>query len=141
LSEACGRPSDSTPWMISRRCHDQRARGSFGKEARLRRTRPNEAHDGWLSFFLAHEIFKLIHDFQFSVFSPVFYLLQFLNCCIIDYYVTKKLHKIAEKFLMESLNKWNQREIYSEILMVDFHVMCQIMDYPLKLMRIYLRTL
>jgi hypothetical protein len=25
--------------------------------------------------------------------------------------------------------------------MVDFHVMCQIMDYPLKLMRIYLKTL
>jgi hypothetical protein len=42
---------------------------------------------------------------------------------------------------MFSLNKWNQREIYSEILMVDFHVMCQMMDYTLKLMRIYLKTL
>jgi hypothetical protein len=43
--------------------------------------------------------------------------------------------------IMFSLNKWNQREIYSEILMVDFHVMCQMMDYTLKLMRIYLKTL
>jgi hypothetical protein len=34
-----------------------------------------------------------------------------------------------------------QREIYSEILMVDFHVMCKIMDYTLKLMRIYLKML
>jgi hypothetical protein len=42
---------------------------------------------------------------------------------------------------MFSLNKWNQREIYSEILMVDFHVMYQIMDYPLKLMEICLKTL
>jgi hypothetical protein len=42
---------------------------------------------------------------------------------------------------MLSLNKWNQREIYSEILMIGFHVMCQIMDYPLKLMKIYSRTL
>jgi hypothetical protein len=25
--------------------------------------------------------------------------------------------------------------------MVDFHVMCKIMDYPLKLMRIYLKML
>jgi hypothetical protein len=39
------------------------------------------------------------------------------------------------------LNKWNKQEIYSEILMVDFHVTCQIMDYPLKLMENYSRTL
>jgi hypothetical protein len=42
---------------------------------------------------------------------------------------------------MFSLNKWNQREIYSEILIVDFHVMCQITDYTLKFVRIYLMTL
>jgi hypothetical protein len=41
---------------------------------------------------------------------------------------------------MLSLNKWNQQKIYSEILMVDFHVMRQIMDYPLKLMRIFFKT-
>jgi hypothetical protein len=35
--------------------------------------------------------------------------------------------------------KWNHQEVYSEILIVDFHVMCQIMDYPLKLMRNYLK--
>jgi hypothetical protein len=40
-----------------------------------------------------------------------------------------------------SLDKWNQREVYSDILIVDFHVMCQIMDYPLKLMRNYLKIL
>jgi hypothetical protein len=34
------------------------------------------------------------------------------------------------------LNKWNQREVYSEILMVYFHITCQILDYPLKLMKI-----
>jgi hypothetical protein len=28
-----------------------------------------------------------------------------------------------------------------KILMIDFHVICQIMDYYLKLMRIYLKTL
>jgi hypothetical protein len=39
------------------------------------------------------------------------------------------------------LNKWNQRKVYSEISMIDFHVMCQIMDYPSKLMKIYSRTL
>jgi hypothetical protein len=55
---------------------------------------------------------------------------------MIDYYVTGKLCKIAEKFLIMSLTKWNQWEIYSEILEVDFHVICQIMSYPLKLMRI-----
>jgi hypothetical protein len=38
-------------------------------------------------------------------------------------------------------NKWNQRKVYSEILMIDFHVMCQIMDYLLKLMKICSRTL
>jgi hypothetical protein len=38
--------------------------------------------------------------------------------------------------MMFSLNKWNQREVYSEILIVDLHVICQIMDYPLKLMKI-----
>jgi hypothetical protein len=43
--------------------------------------------------------------------------------------------------MMYLLNKWNQWEIYSNIVMVDFHVMCQIMDYPLKLMEICLRTL
>jgi hypothetical protein len=42
---------------------------------------------------------------------------------------------------MMSLNKWNQREIYLKILKVDFHVKCKIMDYPLNLMRIYLKTL
>jgi D-lyxose ketol-isomerase len=42
---------------------------------------------------------------------------------------------------MFSLNKWNQREVYSGILMIDFHVTWQIMDYPLKLMEIYSRTL
>jgi hypothetical protein len=42
---------------------------------------------------------------------------------------------------MMSLNKWNQQEIYSEILKVDFHAMCKVMDYPLNLMRIYLKTL
>jgi hypothetical protein len=42
---------------------------------------------------------------------------------------------------MMSLNRWNQREIYSEILMIDFHVIYQIMDYPLKLMEICLKTL
>jgi hypothetical protein len=26
---------------------------------------------------------------------------------------------------MISLNKWNQREVYLEILMVEFHVICQ----------------
>jgi hypothetical protein len=36
--------------------------------------------------------------------------------------------------MMMPLNKWNQREIYSEILMVYFHITCQILDYPLKLM-------
>jgi hypothetical protein len=40
-----------------------------------------------------------------------------------------------------SLNRWNQQEIYSEILMVDFHVMCQIIDYLLKLMGICLKAL
>jgi hypothetical protein len=78
----------------------------------------------------------------FNFFSVIFqYLLQFPNGCIIDYYVTRKLCKIAEKFLMVSLNKWNQQEIYSEILKVDFHAMCKIMNYHLKLMRIYLKTL
>jgi hypothetical protein len=48
---------------------------------------------------------------------------------------------ILENCLIFSLNKLNQRKIYLEILMVDFHAMCQIMDYPLKLMRIYLKTL
>jgi hypothetical protein len=43
--------------------------------------------------------------------------------------------------MMLSLDKWNQREIYSYIITVDFHDKCQIMDYPLKLMRIYLKTL
>jgi hypothetical protein len=42
---------------------------------------------------------------------------------------------------MFSLNKWNQWEVYSEILMFDFHVMCQIMDYLFKLMKICSRTL
>jgi hypothetical protein len=55
----------------------------------------------------------------------VFYLLQFLNGCIIYYYVTGKLRQIIGKCLLMSLNKWNQREIYSEILMVDFHVTFQ----------------
>jgi hypothetical protein len=43
--------------------------------------------------------------------------------------------------MMICLNKWNKREIYLKILMIDFHVMCQIMDYPLKLMGICLKTL
>jgi hypothetical protein len=43
--------------------------------------------------------------------------------------------------MMMSLNRCNQREIYSEILIVDFHVMCRIIDYPLKLIRIYLKML
>jgi hypothetical protein len=42
---------------------------------------------------------------------------------------------------MISLNKWNQREIYPKILMIDFDVMCQIMDYPLKLTGFCLKTL
>jgi hypothetical protein len=42
---------------------------------------------------------------------------------------------------MFSLNKWNQREICSEILMIDFHDTWQIADYPSKLMEIYSRTL
>jgi D-lyxose ketol-isomerase len=42
---------------------------------------------------------------------------------------------------MFSLNKWNQREICSEILMIDFHVTWKIMDYPSKLMKIYSTTL
>jgi hypothetical protein len=42
---------------------------------------------------------------------------------------------------MISLSRWNQREIYSEISIGYFHVMCQIMDYPLKLMKICLKTL
>jgi hypothetical protein len=42
---------------------------------------------------------------------------------------------------MISLNKWNQQEVYSEILKIDFHDMWKIMDYPSKLMEIYLRTL
>jgi hypothetical protein len=48
---------------------------------------------------------------------------------------------ILENCQIFFLNKWNQQEIYSEILMVDFHVICQIMNYPLKLMRIFLKTL
>jgi hypothetical protein len=72
---------------------------------------------------------------------PVFYLLQILNGFIIDYFVTGKLHKIVGNCLMMYLNKWNQREIYSEILIVHFHIMCQIMDYPLKLMEICLKTI
>jgi hypothetical protein len=40
-----------------------------------------------------------------------------------------------------SMNKWNQQKIYSEILIVGFHGMCQIIDYPLKLMRNYLKTM
>jgi hypothetical protein len=39
---------------------------------------------------------------------------------------------------MMYLNKWNQREIYSEILLIGFHVTCQIMNHPLKLMEIYI---
>jgi hypothetical protein len=39
---------------------------------------------------------------------------------------------------MMYLNKWNQREIYSEILLIGFHVTCQIMNYPSKLMEIYI---
>jgi hypothetical protein len=42
---------------------------------------------------------------------------------------------------MISLNKSNQREIYLEMLMIDFHVVCQIMDYASKLMKIYSMTL
>jgi hypothetical protein len=38
--------------------------------------------------------------------------------------------KLLENYMMFSLNEWNQLEIYSGILMVDIHVMCQIMDYP-----------
>jgi hypothetical protein len=70
---------------------------------------------------------------------PVFDLLQILNGYIIDYFVTGKLHKISGICLMMSLNKWNQREIYSEILIFDFHIKCQIMDYPLKLMDFFFK--
>jgi hypothetical protein len=35
---------------------------------------------------------------------------------------------------MMFLNKWNQREIYSEILIGYFQVTYQTMDYSLKLM-------
>jgi hypothetical protein len=42
---------------------------------------------------------------------------------------------------MLPLNKWNQREIYSEILMVYFHVMCQTINYSMKLMGICSKTL
>jgi hypothetical protein len=49
--------------------------------------------------------------------------------------------KLIESWIMMSMNKWNQRENYSDILMVDFHVMSQIIDYPLKLMEIFLMTL
>jgi hypothetical protein len=49
--------------------------------------------------------------------------------------------KLIESWIMMSMNKWNQWENYSDILMVDFHVMSQIIDYPLKLMEIFLMTL
>jgi hypothetical protein len=42
---------------------------------------------------------------------------------------------------MISLNKWNQREVYSKNLKIDFHVTWQIIDYPLKLMEICSRIL
>jgi hypothetical protein len=42
---------------------------------------------------------------------------------------------------MFSLNKWNQREVHLEILMVYFCIACQFLGYPLKLMRNYLKTL